>query len=107
MNRIKELRQARGWRQQDLAEKMNTVKSVISRYEKEQLGLDAGLICDFCNLFGVTADYLLGRSSEPYAQFSPEDAHLVALYHELPFEIRQAVNGLMAPYDKKEGSAVS
>lgn len=107
MNRIRELRQARGWYQTDLAEKLKTAPNTISRYETGQRQLDPETICDICDLFGVTADYLLGRSSEPYAQFSPEDAHLVALYHELPFEIRQAVDGLMAPYDKKEGSAVS
>lgn len=103
MNRIRELRLARGWRQQDLADKMNTVKSVISRYEKEQLGLDADLICKLCDLFGCTSDYLLGRSFSPAPVISDADAELLQIYHnELPVEIRRAVDGLMAPYKAEQ-----
>ena len=102
MNRIRELRLERGWRQQDLADKMNTVKSVISRYEKEQLGLDADLICTLCDLFGCTSDYLLGRSPSPAPVISDADAELLQIYHALPLEIRRAVDGLMAPYRPEE-----
>lgn len=102
MNRIRELRLARGWRQQDLADKMNTVKSVISRYEKEQLGLDADLICKLCDLFGCTSDYLLGRSFSPAPVISDADAELLQIYHDLPLEIRRAVDGLMAPYKAEQ-----
>ena len=98
MNRIRELRQARGWRQQDLAEKMNTVKSVISRYELEQHAIDADDIVALCDIFGCTADYLIGRSAVPYSAVADEDAQLLQTYHALPLEIRRAVDGLMAPY---------
>lgn len=98
MNRIRELRQAKGWTQSQLGEKMNTAKSVISRYETENLGLDADLICTFCDLFGCTADYLLGRSSSPAPVISDADAELLQIYHALPLEIRRAVDGLFAPY---------
>ena len=98
MNRIRELRQARGWRQIDLAERLNTAKSVISRYETESLGLDGDLICALCDLFGCTADYLLGRSVSPEPVISASDAELLRTYRALPLEIRRAVDGLMAPY---------
>lgn len=98
MNRIRELRQAKGWTQSQLGQKMNTAKSVISRYETERLGLDAGLICDLCDLFGCTSDYLLGRSSTPKPSITDADAELLQIYHALPLEIRRAVDGLLAPY---------
>jgi len=108
MNRIRELRQARGWRQQDLAEKMNTVKSVISRYELEQHAIDADDIVALCDIFGCTADYLIGRSDVPYSAVTDADAQLLQTYHALPLEIRRAVDGLMAPYrqaaEQKTGS---
>lgn len=108
MNRIRELRQARGWRQQDLAVKMNTVKSVISRYELEQHAIDADDIAALCDIFGCTADYLIGRSSVPYAAMTSQDAQLLQTYHALPLEIRRAVDGLMEPYrqaaEQKTGS---
>lgn len=98
MNRIRELRQRMGWTQDDLASRMSTAKSVISRYETEKLGLDPVLINRFCDLFGCTADYLLGRSPSPRPVISPEDAAVVEAYHALPLEIRKAVDGLLEPY---------
>ena len=108
MNRIRELRTARGWRQQDLADKMNVKKNTISRYETGSLGLDASTICTLCDLFGCTSDYLLGRSFSPAPVISDVDAELLRIYHALPLEIRRAVDGLMAPYrteqKEKKGS---
>ena len=109
MNRIRELRLARGWKQEDLAARMNTAKSVISRYENERLGLDPVLINKFCDLFGCTADYLLGRSSSPLPAISPEDAAVLAAYYALPLELRRAVDGILAPYrsvtEEKKGAS--
>lgn len=108
MNRIRELRQARGWRQQDLADKLHLKKNTISRYETGSLGLDADDISTLCDIFGCTADYLIGRSDVPYSAVAAEDAQLLEVYHSLPLEIRRAVDGLMAPYrqaaEQKTGS---
>ena len=104
MNRIKDLRTARGWRQQDLADRMNVTKATVSRYELEQHQLDPATICTLCDLFSCTADYLLGRSVSPSPVISDADAELLQIYHALPLEIRRAVDGLIAPYrsEKKE-----
>lgn len=59
MNRIRELRQARGWYQTDLAEKLKTAPNTISRYETGQRQLDPETICTLCDLFGCTSDYLI------------------------------------------------
>jgi len=108
MNRIRELRQARGWRQQDLADKLHLKKNTISRYETGSLGLDADDISTLCDIFGCTADYLIGRSAVPYSVVTDADAQLLQTYHALPLEIRRAVDGLMAPYrqaaEQKTGS---
>ena len=98
MNRIRDLRQSMGWTQEDLATRMNTAKSVISRYETEKLGLDPVLINRFCDLFGCTADYLLGRSLSPAPVMSSQDALVLEAYHALPPELRRAVDGILEPY---------
>ena len=98
MNRIRDLRQSMGWTQEDLATRMNTAKSVISRYETEKLGLDPVLINRFCDLFGCTADYLLGRSLSPAPVMSSQDAIVLEAYHALPLELRRAVDGILEPY---------
>lgn len=98
MNRIRELRQARGWYQTDLAEKLKTAPNTISRYETGQRQLDPETICALCDLFGCTSDYLLGRSFSPAPVISDADAELLQIYHDLPLEIRRAVDGLLAPY---------
>lgn len=98
MNRIRELRQARGWYQTDLAEKLKTAPNTISRYETGQRQLDPETICTLCDLFGCTSDYLLGRSFSPAPVISDADAELLQIYHALPLEIRRAVDGLLAPY---------
>lgn len=104
VNRIRELRTARGWRQSDLADMLHLKKNTISRYETESLGLDSKDIILLCSIFGCTSDYLIGLSDAPYAVVSNEDAQLLAAYHALPLEIRRAVDGLMAPYrEKTEG----
>ena len=97
MNRIKDLRLQNKWRQQDLADKMNTAKSVISRYETGQLDLDTGLINRFCDLFGCTSDYLLGRSATPLPALSDEDARLLDAFHAASPETQAAIRLLILP----------
>ena len=98
MNRIRSLRQARGWHQSDLAEMLRTAPNTISRYETGQRQLDPETICTLCDLFGCTADYLIGRSPSPWPVVSAADAELLQIYHDLPLPIRKAVDGLMEPY---------
>lgn len=106
MNRIKDLRLSNNWRQEDLATKMNTAKSVISRYETGKLDLDTDLINRLCDLFGCTSDYLLGRSDVPYAAVAAEDAALLASYHSAPENVRAAISVLLSgksePAEKKK-----
>ena len=98
MNRIRELRELRGLKQEELGRKLNVGKGAISRYEGEKRQLDPATICALCDLFGCTSDYLLGRSPSPRPVISPEDAAVLDAYHALPLELRRAVDGILAPY---------
>ena len=98
MNRIRDLRTAAGWTQAQLGARIGAVKSTVSGYEKEQHYLDTPTIHALCDLFGCTADYLLGRAERLQPEVTKEDEKFLAAYHALPLEIRRAVDGLMAPY---------
>lgn len=83
MNRIKELRIENNWLQSDLAKKLNTKPQSVSRYETEQRQLDPETILKLCEIFDVTADYLLGRSEVRSFALSPEEAELLEGYRAL------------------------
>lgn len=98
MNRIRELREANGWTQTQLGKRIGVAKTTITGYEREDRQPTPATICALCDLFGCTADYLLGRSVSPLPVISPEDAAVLEAYHALPLEIRKAVDGLLEPY---------
>ena len=96
MNRIKELRQSNGWLQADLARKLNIGKNTVSRYETEQRQLDPETICALCEIFGCTADYLLGRSQVRSFDLTPDEAELLRGYRALSPEGREFIRHSMA-----------
>ena len=83
MNRIRELRKSQGWLQSDLADKLNTTAQSVGRYETEQRQLDPETILKLCEIFDVTADYLLGRSAVRSFALSADEAELLAGYRAL------------------------
>lgn len=98
MNRIRELREQKGWRQEDLADLMHTKYQTVGRYERGDRGIDAETICQLCDIFGCTADYLLGRSSSPAPVIAEADAAVLTAYHAAPREIRAIIDTALAPY---------
>ena len=100
MNRIKELRMSRGMTQKDLAKHLSCAPTAVSKYELEQLGIDADTICQLCDIFGCTADYLLCRSQTPTADLTPEEEDLLVAWRKAPDEIRAIIGTALAPYQK-------
>ena len=98
MNRIKDLRIAADMSQAQLGRAIGCVGQTISKMETETRQLDPTAIHALCDLFGCTADYLLGRSASPLPVISPEDASVLAAYHALPLELRRAVDAILEPY---------
>lgn len=98
MNRIRDLRTAAGWTQAELGRELGCVGQTVSKLESEVRQLDPAMINALCDLFGCSADYLLGRTESLRLEVSSEDQQLLHAYHSLPLVIRQAVDGLLAPY---------
>ena len=73
MNRIKELRNIKGINQQTLAEVLSVQRPAISKYENGEIPLTDDTIRILADYFGVTIDYLLGRTDDPTPLGSASD----------------------------------
>lgn len=103
MNRIREQREKKGWRQEDLAAVMNTGRQTIGHYETGARGIDAETICRLCEIFGCTADYLLCRSDNPRPLISDEDVAVLRAYHAASLRDRELIDHILGAY--MEGKA--
>ena len=107
MNRLRELRTENGIKQEVLAGQLSVRRQTVSRYETGLLDLDTDTIARLCEIFGVTADYLLGLSSQRTSQISDADAALVDAYHAAPASVRAGIDALLQPYREEKGSSAS
>lgn len=102
MNRIRELRNARGLSQAKLGAALGCTSATVSKYELEQRDLDPKTINALCGIFDVTSDYLLCRSATPAPVVSDEDAALLAAYHAADQNIQNAIDALLQPWLETE-----
>ena len=108
MNRIRKLREEKGWKQEELAARMNTTYQTIGRYERGERGIDADTICHLCDIFDCTADYLLCRSGISTPSLTPEEESLVAAWRRCDDRARDIVLVALAPFapGQSQGAAV-
>ena len=57
--KILNMRKARGWSQEELADRAGVSRQAVSRWESGSAKPDADRIVVICDLFGISADYLL------------------------------------------------
>ncbi len=62
--RIKRLRKENNFTQAALASKLHTDNGVISRYESGKTLILTSFLIDYCKIFNISADYLMGRIDE-------------------------------------------
>ena len=60
--RLKDLRKEKGYTLEQVAEKLNTTKVTISRYENNLREPKRETISQLAKLFNVSTDYILGRT---------------------------------------------
>ena len=77
---MSELRRKKGASQRTAAADLDISQALLSHYENgaREPGLD--FVCRACEYYGVSADYLLGRTDEPGGETAPR---LHALAEEL------------------------
>lgn len=102
MNRLRELREDRDLTLAEVGAAIGATPTTVARYEAEKRALTAELIHKFCDLFGVTSDYLLGRSTRP-VPVSKLDMAMLEAYRMASPEARATVDFVLDKY-KKEGA---
>lgn len=63
--RLRDLREDHGKTQQDIADILGTSQTMYARYERGANELPLRHLLKLADYYGVSADYLLGRSNTP------------------------------------------
>ncbi|GIO31973.1 MULTISPECIES: helix-turn-helix domain-containing protein [Paenibacillus] len=71
-NRIAELRDQRGWTQEELAQSIGITRAALSHYEKNRRKPDFEILTKLADKFEVSIDYLIGRTNQPKLVMDPE-----------------------------------
>lgn len=79
--RIKEQRKKLGMTQEELAEIIYTKKSVISRYENDDIDIKVSVLKEIARALGTTCGYLM--DGEVGANMEPDVAELLKIYEVL------------------------
>lgn len=98
MNRIKALREDRDMTQQELAGLLGYTAMTVSRYEQEKRSLTPDLINQLCDIFHVSADYLLCRTAMPSAELSEGEYALIRAYRAADDRARNMVDLALEPF---------
>lgn len=91
MHRLKELREARGWKMKDAAAEIGIPYTTYRGYENGDRGLDSELLIQFADFYDVSIDYLLCRDQK-VVQFKPP---LVQKYEQLDDTAKRVVDSVM------------
>ncbi|PWK13119.1 helix-turn-helix domain-containing protein [Tumebacillus permanentifrigoris] len=65
--RLKQLRKAQGLTQHQVAETLGVNREAYSHYENERRKLTPHTLTVLAKLFGVSTDYMLGRTDKPHS----------------------------------------
>lgn len=88
-DRIKALREARGWTQAELARKMNMTRNGINSWEQGLSMPSPPSLVDLARLFSVSTDYLLGVENYSAVNVTGLNEADVALLAQLADRLRE------------------
>ena len=77
--RLKKIRKEHNYTQDMLAEKLGLEPAAISKYETNRVPIPQEHIIKICNLFEISADYLLGINNNELSMAASSDIDLAKL----------------------------
>lgn len=107
VNKLKDLRVSACMKQSELAGLLSCTAVTVSRYELGQRDIDSATICRLCEIFGCTADYLLGRSVVQTAELTPEEEQLLTAFRRGDDRARDMVKLALSPFLQEAGSSAT
>lgn len=69
-DRLRELRESRGYSREKLAELLQIGTNPVYLYESEKSDPSSAVVASIAKLFGVSTDYLMGFIDDPSPRFS-------------------------------------
>lgn len=88
--RIKQLREANGMTQVDLANELFVSKQSVSNWENDNILPSIEVLIRIADRFGVTTDYLLGRDDIPRLSVNGLPLKVVEHINDIITDIREA-----------------
>lgn len=88
--RIKALREARGWTQAELARRMNITRNGVNSWEQGLSMPSPACLVDLAKLFSVSTDYLLGVERLEMVNVTGLDEKDVAILAQLADRLRES-----------------
>lgn len=70
--RLRELREERGWSQEDLGREIGVTGAAVGMWEQGRRSPDSATLVRLATRFGVTTDYLLGRQAQREPTYSAD-----------------------------------
>lgn len=107
MNRIKDLRLQAKMKQTDLAARLSCSPTAISYYETGEREIDSATIGKLCDVFGCTADYLLGRSAVAKPELTPEEEQLLTAWRRCDDRAHDMVLLALEPFREDDRSSAA
>jgi transcriptional regulator with XRE-family HTH domain len=110
-SRLQALRNKIGLTQEEFAKKFQISKSAVGMYERDEREPSFELVKRFADFFGVTTDYLLGRTDDPNGRSIPEageritreERKLLDTVRKLPPDKREQVSQFADFLKSQEG----
>jgi transcriptional regulator with XRE-family HTH domain len=100
-DRLKRLREEKGISQLELAKVLNLSNVMLSRYEKNKRSPDYETLSKLADYYGVTTDFLLGRTNirtpQKYVSADPQ-----VKYESLPVEIYEHIKVIVQYFMDEE-----
>lgn len=87
--KVKDLRQARGWTQAELARRMGITRNGINSWEQGLSMPSPSSLVELAKIFSVSTDYLLGVERLATINVTGLDESEIALLAELADRLRQ------------------
>ncbi len=75
--KLRSLRAEHGYTQSDIAKRLQVSQQTYSNYEKDGSKIDIAVLGRICDLYGVSADYILGRDTQPTVETKIDQTLLI------------------------------
>lgn len=94
--RLRQLREQRGWLQKDLAEQIGVLREVIANYERGVSHPPLPTLRRLARAFGVTTDYLINGEGPAASEFQDRELlEFVVKADKLDFRMRAALKEMI------------